>query len=1412
MLVIRNNWIFLFIIGLFFLTQIPLPVHSQNRQYHFEHLTSDQGLSQNRVYAIHQDRTGYMWFGTYDGLNRYDGYNFKIFRNNPFDSTTIADNEVNVIYEDKAGNLWFGAGGLNRYDPATETFQRFIHDTENPNSLSDNNISSICEDHKGILWIGTLKGGLNKLSFPQKSKKQNSTKIDTNINDNEYNYFNPTFTHFKHDPNNPLSLSHNRVNSILEDTNSMLWIGTENGLNRIDLKADNIQENGLSCNILNPVTSQQIRNKEITSLYQDSEGILWIGTPDGLIKYENLKGSFTLYSFDRIHDLPNWQWRINSIKKITDEEMWLSTLKGVIVFNPRTEQYQLLTENMDNQQSLSSHNVLSLFLDRGGVMWLGTSGRGIDKFNTKGKIFHYYSCQTENRKMSSIRNILQDGTGQLWVVNSEHKLYTLDRNNSNLTQFIFNDPLHNYVYDIMEDKDGLLWFGMLNTLCRYNPKNKQTKYYIIDTDNQKKVNNYNALKIFKDKNNDMWVVTFNRLSHFDRENQTFIHYIIPNNKMNMIYDVYPDIDNIFWFATDNGLWRFNLIQQTWKFYYNDSKNSKSLSNNTIFSILTDPRNSDRYLWLGTAGGGLNRFDKKTDEFIFYCKENGLPNNFIYGILADKENNLWLSTNHGLSRFNPQNETFRNYDFFDGLQNNEFNSQSYFKSANGEMFFGGINGITTFFPEEITDNLHIPPIMISKLKLFHKTVSFKDTGSPLRQPIYRAKEITLPYNQNNISFEFSALDYTAPEKNNYAYKMENFDDVWIHIGNNREAHYSNLPPGEFVFIANGSNNDGSWNETGASLKIIITPPFWKTWWAYLLYFFSFIAVLYMARRYELNRIRLKNKLQYEKLKTKKLNEINLLKSGFFADISHEFRTPLTLIIGPVEQLMLDIKEGKKWHTLSLVKRNALRLLKLINQLLDLSRSEAGEIKLNIAPGNIVEFIQIIAEQFVSLAKSRRISLNFSTEKENIELYFDREIMDKIIVNLLFNAIKFTQQDGSVTVEISSKSGVSNKKLLSSVSAAPMDFMEIKITDTGIGISEDSLPFIFNRFYQIETKGKNIGSGIGLTLVKDLVELHHGLISVESKEGRYTIFTLLFPMGREHFKENELNYNSELSKTDMGTDMEIAIRDELILAPDNISQLSGYSEILDHSKTIILVIEDHHDLRSYIRECLESTYKVIETENGRQGIEKAFEVIPDLIISDVMMPEMDGYQVTKALKKDERSCHIPIVLLTAKATTEEKIEGLETGADAYLLKPFHARELMVRIKYLIETRRRLQERFKKTITIKPSEIVVNSLDEIFMKKILASIEKHIDDENYGVEILADEIGISPSQIYRKIHALTNQSTTQIIQSVRLDRAATLLKQKSGNISEIAYNVGFSSPAYFSKVFREKYNCTPQDYIKK
>jgi signal transduction histidine kinase/DNA-binding response OmpR family regulator len=719
---------------------------------------------------------------------------------------------------------------------------------------------------------------------------------------------------------------------------------------------------------------------------------------------------------------------------------------------------------------------------------------------------------------------------------------------------------------------------------------------------------------------------------------------------------------------------------------------------------------------------------------------------------------------------------------------------------GEMFFKRSDGLIRFYPDSIKENTYVPPIVITSFRLFDKPSSFR-------------KEIRLPYNKNFLSFEFAALSYYHPQKNQYAYKMEGIDKNWVYSGTRRYASYPDLAPGKYIFKVKGSNNDGVWNERGTSLSIIISPPWWKTSPAYIFYGLIFIIALFGFRRYELNRIALKDKLKMDEVIFKEREEADKMKSRFFANISHEFRTPLTLIVGPAEKIVSKTLDESIIKDASIIRRNSKRLLQLVNQLLDLSKLEAGKMKLEASKNNIVSFVKGIALSFESLTEEKDIALEIISKEVAVEVYFDKEKMLKILSNILSNSLKFTPVNGRITINISTD-------LPSDSKAIKSGYVEIKIKDTGIGIPQEEIPRLFDRFYQVDSSftKEHQGTGIGLALVKELVELHHGSIFVESEVEQWTEFTICIPLGKEHLKKEEIyeekktNVIHYVNKDLVQSDIEGNYNN---INPDNDFKVS-------EEKTIILVVEDNYDMREYIKESLGKEYIIEEAINGEQGVRKAENIIPDLIISDMMMPKMDGNALTRVLKNDERTSHIPIIILTARSGQDSKLEGLETGADDYLTKPFDIKELQVRIRNFINLRKKLQQKLSKIgmdssekrdnefQSIQDRSVKLRNIDIKFLDKIQNIVNEHISEEGFSIEELGIEVGMSRSQVLRKIKALTGKSPSIYVRSIRLLKAKGMIENGDGNISEIAYSVGFSSPIYFSKCFKEEFGYPPKNFI--
>ncbi len=1352
---------------------------AQTAPFRFKHLTVDDGLSQNLVYTILQDRKGFMWFGTKDGLNRYDGYRFTVFRHDPFDSASISGHEVRVLFEDRLGILWIGSAGLNRFDSRTETFTHYRHDPADHGTLSHNDVLSIAEDHDGALWIGTPRG-LNRLA-PDRAGP---------------------FIHFLHDPHDQQSISSDKITALLVDRTGTLWVGTTMGLNALPI--------GSNARFIR----HQLNNTVITSLCEDSQGNLWVGTPTGLIRLNrDTATGETLAHYPHTSEEPSFDWQktTTAIRGQSDDKLWVGTLTGLVLFDPRTGSSQHIRNDPANPSSISFNAVLSFYQDRGGVMWFGTAGKGLNKLDPYTKPFQYYGGAGQRSHAQSdfsVRAIFEDHIGLLWVVAND-RVHQLDRATNQWRLF---REVSQPVGSIAEDRDGVLHLDTGIGIFKVENRGKPTA----------------RIRLERKSKDALWAIGSDGAFHrMDRVVEWLTRAGIPNAAQVSIHRAYQDASGVIWLGSDAGLIRINVADSSVRSYRNDSRDQSSLSYDVVYSILSDPREPNRILWVGTAGGGLNRLDIDAGKFTRYTDNDGLPNNVVYGILPDRHGRLWMSTNRGLSVFDPDAKTFRNFDVRDGLQSNEFNRGAYFVSKSGEMFFGGINGLNAFYPDSIRDNPNPPQIVITGFQLANRSVTMHDSYSPLRQSIMVTEEIRLSYDQNTIAFEFVALDFAQPGKNRYAYMLENFDQQWIYTGSIRRASYTNLPPGEYVFRVKGSNSDNVWNNTGASIRLTITPPFWKTWWAYVLYCFlaagSVVGIVKgRVRRLERRTQELEAAVQertakvvaHEKqlaVQAEKLQELDHIKSSFFANISHEFRTPLTLILGPVKRMIAEAAGADSKRELQRIEKNAQRLLRLVNQLLDLSKLETGMMTVQVSEGNILPLLKGITMSFASLAEQKHIKLQFCSDEDEVILYFDRDKIEKIFYNLLANAFKFTPDGGKVVVTVQR---MAPSLPLSPSHAHLVDHVTITVKDSGIGIPANQLPHIFDRFYQIDRSStrEHEGTGIGLSLVKELVALHHGSVDVTSVEGQGSAFAVRLPMGSEAFSEDEIvEQVAQLATTlerpadELVTNVDVFVTESPAV---QVRETPEYAEL----ETIVLVVEDHEDVRAYIREYLETHYKVIEARDGAEGVDMAREAIPDLIVGDVMMPKMDGYEMCSALKEDERTSHIPVVLLTARAALEDKLVGLKTGADDYLTKPFDAMELLARVENLIESRRKLRERWTQTVVLRPRDIVATSIDQAFLEKALVVVEEHLGEENFSIEEFAQQMAMSRSQLHRKLHALTNQSASLFLRSVRLQRAAELLRQHAGNVAEIAYQTGFSSQAYFTRCFQARFGCSPKEYAQK
>jgi signal transduction histidine kinase/ligand-binding sensor domain-containing protein/DNA-binding response OmpR family regulator len=1348
----------------------------------FEDITIEDGLPENSVTCILQDYLGYIWLGTQNGLVQYDGYSMKVFQPEKDNSSSISDGRIVTIYEDKNKTLWIGTlnGGINKFNRTDESFRSYRYDPDDTTSINSDKTHCIYEDKSGRLWIGTFDG-LNLID----REKGNFIRYYLRIGDIRPN----SKTLLKI---NPRDLS---IDAITEDPESGdLLIGTEiYGLWKFDVKEKIFSKYKFS--------SDDNFDKKIgliQSFYKARDGKIWIASFHTLSRLDPQKRTLKSYiDFPIIWD-ESWIPLNYTFAGIIEDQkglIWCGFIKGekcVFCLNPVNESVQQYNLFPEKPKNVNENNVLTLCEDRSGILWIGTWTSGLMKLDRGKNKFQLLKYDFNNFSNSLSHSIvycaIYDPKGFVWFCTPR----ALDKYDiiSGTYEHYFEDEncVTKSVYTALQDKSGYIWFGTSSCgLIRFSPGDESYRFYFNDPNESVNLVNKQITYLLQDHIGILWIGTMGfGLYKFDKTNNIVTHFREdPNDTSNLSQDeinvIFEDRLGTLWVGTNyGGLNKFD--RKTEKFSHCGFK--------TINSIYEDEMGK---LWVGDFYVGLNLYDREKGAIInSYNQKDGLASNYILGILEDNHNNLWISTQNGLSKFNTTTRTFRNYFKEDGLPDLFTLRSNCAKSSDGKMYFNTNGGEILFHPDSIKDDPTPPQVVLSGISLFNRPgekLSYEGFISEL-------KKITLPYDQNDLRFDFVGLHFSEPARNKYKYILENFDDDWVNAGTQRNATYTNLSPGEYVFRVTASNKDGVWNTTGTSIKIIILPPWWKTWWAYLLYTLVIISVFIVSTRFYLNRQRLRQKLVLESEHAEKLEELAKMKSDFFANISHEFRTPLTLILGPAEKIKKN-ESANPVKDADIIARNSNRLLQLVNQLLDLSKLDAGKLKLEASPGNIISFLKGIALSFESLSEARDVMIKLKSDKEFIEVYFDREKMVKVFSNLLSNAFKFTPERGNVVITIVQKSN---------------NIVEIRIRNTGIGIPQKELPKLFDRFYQVDSSQTKEyeGTGIGLALVKELIELHHGSISVASKESNpeekekgWTEFTISLPLGRAHLKDEEISIADKETHKE-----ETPVEAPEYLSPRTIIESEAKQ---DETKTTILVVEDNYDMREYIKESLSDTYAVEEAVNGEQGVRIAETIIPDLIISDLMMPKMDGNELTRILKNDERTSHIPIILLTAKSGQENKIEGLQTGADDYLTKPFDLKELRVRVENLISVRRKLQEKFSKgEFLSKPVEKKLKSIDERFLAKVLEVIEKHISEEEFSIEECSSEVGLSRTHFHKKLRALVGKSPSQYVRTVRLYRAKQMIEEEKGNVSEVAYSVGFSSPAYFSRCFKEEFGYTPKNLI--
>ncbi|WP_164503420.1 hybrid sensor histidine kinase/response regulator transcription factor [Pleionea sediminis] len=1347
---------------------------------HFSHLETRHGLSQNTINVAFQDNEGFMWFGTENGLNRYDGLEVVTFVPEPEKENTISGHIIKSIVQDATGIIWIGTqdGGLSQYNPVKQEFKhiQLIETKPNEPYLS---IRSLKLDENDTLWIGTARNGL--LSY---SSKTNSVS----------RYINPVNTIYT-----------SYINTLENLEAGRLLIGTAKGI----FLFDTIREEYI--NLESPYKAlAALKNNHISKLFYSSEKQLWIGTQRAgtyqlNLQFKRLLGPESpLLSQIRGH-------RIFDITEDYDKNIWLSTPDGLhrIISDTSVEHYQRQPNHLD---SLNENQIISLYIDRKNLLWAGSYNRGVNKLDLHTQQFrHLASTSAMNNCVGTVlSSVIVDSKGRRWI-GSADGLYRLSADGTDCRHFQHQHDdatslSHNIVTDILEDSNNTVWIATVSGLNQFQEDSLSFKVF-KNSEQHRVLPSNTVYSLFEDHQAQLWLGTRQGVAYKSKIANEFKPVNIEdmtgkNLTSNKVFSIAEDNHQQLWFGTKKGLNLYDPRNNQLQHFTTRQELPYRISSDRINDIYADKNGN---VWIATENGLLHR-DNNDKTFTTFNQQHGFPTNALYAILSDQQHRLWISSNKGIFRFNPTSNETLNFGLNDGLQGLEFTGGRYFDHIQSNMYFTGTNGLTHFDPDKVIANpLDAKPI-ISNVYLHNTKINLSNDGnSPFTHAPNYTDAITLSHQQNALSIEFASDHHASPTELQYAYRLNKGN--WIYTGqNNRRATLNNLSPGIYQLEVKAKNHDGRWGNPIHMLSIEVLPPIWLTVWAKVIYVIFILSVLSIIYRLRTRAIR-KHSEQLEaevKLRTEELaQEKNLVdqlldkKQREVVNMSHELRTPLTLILGPVVQLLKTESNDQKKRTLSVIKNNADRLLRLVNQLLQIEKLNVDKIKPNEATTQADTVIDVICQSFESLANNKNIVINKSLESGTF-INIGLESYEKIIINLISNAIKYTRENGRISVSLTQEKSTAS----------------VIVADNGIGIPVDRLETIFERFYRVPgTKTQTItGSGIGLSLVKEIVDAHQGSISVKSEPQQGSEFKVTLPLSKHSLLNNSDDLSSDQKRE--------ALQQEIqrFYSFDNFTPAKDvhYSGVIRHDKTQILIIEDNPEMQTYIQSLLCKSYHCILANDGEEGLSLANHHVPDLIISDIMMPGIDGFEVSKTLKSNVATSHIPLILLTAKSDKQSRLSGWHSNADEFISKPFDDDELIARVENLLEIRQLMQQRNHQTIektllsqSPHSNESLTNSNEHQFIEKFRGLLNKRYYDADLKVNDIAKELAMSERQLFRKIKALLNVTPADYLRSYRLEKACEMLKTGS-NAGEVAIDVGFSSHTYFSKCFKAKFGTTPSQYI--
>lgn len=1349
-----------------------------NSPWPHQHINKESGLSNSAITAVYMDSHDYVWFGTWDGLNRYDGSSIKVYKPDAFQKNTISNNVIRSFLEDKNDNLWVVTHlGINQYDRDEDEFTSYFSESENlpfteynlhavigpdsnvwislrgqglskfdhsKNQFMSVHIDGVSEDwlknvsdmgsSSGLIYLlgadGNLVCSLNgKVIFTrQLGTKRTSYHKFVTIKGNYYiaissgpgqlSLYNLTAIE-----TNPLEvkLSNNPLSSITETQNkSSLWLGTELG----DVYKLTIDDGKVTAVDMNEYFPQFAKaQRKILTITETQQDILWVGTDgDGVYKFLTRTKPFSgiVSGNTQRGDISNSI--VRSVYEDDDGTLYVGTRGGGLnIVDPTRKE----TKVLNTARGLSNNTVLSINKDQQNNIWIGVDGEGIDMLEHKsGRIFHF------------------------------------PRDFENKTDIAFN-----YVYAICIDAYGNAWLGTSG-------------------------NGVIQMKVAKTPRGTYRLEQHTQISHSSGLAYRQAGAPVTINS-NIVYSIVEETPNILWFGTRGaGIYRYNsLANKIEEHFHTESDVQNRLVDNDVLSLHV-AKNDE--LWIGTSGG-VNRLSLRGRPFsnVHYTQRDGLPNNTVHGILSDKENRIWLSTNNGLVVFDQNKKTFKSFDGNDGLQNNEFTDGAFYRSHISEnLFFGGINGLDVIYPGRMDTTSYFAKLVINEFQVHNMMVTAGDSTGILKKHVDASSEIVLAYDQNFISFHFTTLDYWNKQRTSYAYFLENFDKSWNYIGQQSVVNLTNIPPGSYVLQINYSNENNQWSSSPKTINIRVTPPFWRSTWAYGVYALLLIGLQLGVVLVIRQRARVKRAAAIDKFKIQQMQELNDYKLRFFTNVAHEFRTPLTLIFGPVISLIKRSNSLFERTQLQTIYNNSLRLQKLIDELIQFRKIESGKERLEIAEVELIQFTHEIVDSFQQYAAELDVNIEFVPPGESMNGWVDSRKLEKVLINLISNAIKYNTKDGHVEIILNEKN----------------DMAEFTIRDTGIGIAEEMKDGIFESFFsnpgQNDVNSKS--AGIGLSLTRSLVQMHKGSIEMQSQKGSGSTFIVRIPISRNAYQEVETK-TLVLSTTNLAE--KISQEFGIIYT----SEQSPITEGKPEQNYTLLVVDDNAQIIVLLQSILSDKYKILSATNGEAALKVLDDEKIDLVISDVLMPKMNGLTLCQHIKDNIQTSHIPVILLTAKAEIEDRIEGLQVGADSYIPKPFHPEHLFIRIERLIRNREQIRTRFENMSEVELDSIStgIGEKDDAFFQKIIQCIMDHLSEPEFSADIIAEEVGMSKTSLYKKVKAITGLTPHGLIKQYRLKKAADLLKNSNMSVSAVIYETGFNSRSYFYKSFNEVYHCHPKDF---